>query len=298
MTTPPPPAAPDPWSDQPGQSGQPGQPGWPGQPGDAQQPYGSPGYPQPPYGGPADPQPGYSQPGYYPQPGYPQPAYTPPAYSPPSYPQAGGGYGTPAYPGVPAYQGYGGQQAGYPPAAPEPATPPARPGSVSTAFWLWMLVMVIGIAATVILFSSDYFAQIEAFMRNRIAADSGTTHVAVAIGENVIRSVVIASAAVSLFIYLFFGLKMFTGRNWARIVLTVLGGISVLSGLSGAAAFTGANALTDNGVSVLEPASFVAATWIQVVLAAIGIVLMYLPASNRYFRDSRIYRAQRRQLRV
>ena len=236
-------------------------------------------------------------------PGYGQPTYTPPTYPQP----APGGYGVPAYPG-PAGSGYppnayppvGYPPTGYPPTgypagyaagSPPMGAPPARPGSVTAAFWLWMAVMAVGVVSTVLLFSGNYFDEIAAQLRAHGLDETGT-HAAMAIGAGVARAAVILSAAVSLFIYLFFGLKMATGRHWARVVLTVLGGLSVLSGLSGA------SALSSGAMNVARPAGVVASAWVQALLAAVAIVAMYLPASNVYFRESRVYRAERRQLRV
>src|SRR5690606_29110662 len=109
-----------------------------------------------------------------------------------------------------------------------PTAPPARPGSVSAAFWLWMLVLVMSIASTALLFTGDYLDQVRAALADQPGAD-----LAVALADNVVMIGLVAGVVISAFIYLFFGLKMYTGRNWARIVLTVLGGLSVLSGALG-----------------------------------------------------------------
>lgn len=229
-----------------------------------------------------------------------QPAAVPPNYVPPSYPQpAVGGYGMPVYPGSagspPGYppSGYPGPypQPGYPAGPPPMAAPPVRPTSVIGAFWLWMVIMVFGIASTVLLFSGDYFDKVAAALRAR-GFDDTTTHTALAVGAGVARVAVIVSAAAALFIYLFFGLKMYAGRHWARVVLTVLGGLSVLSGLTSASSVAGVD------MSVARPSGVVGLAWVQALFAAVAIILMYLPDSNRYFRESRIYRAERRQIRL
>lgn len=223
----------------------------------------------------------------------------PPNYVPPSYPQpASGGYGVPAYPANPGSAGsppnypptaypQSAYPAGYPAGPPPMAALPVRPGSVTVAFWLWMGVMVVGILSTVLLFTSDYFSRVAEAVRADTGIDTGT---ALAAGEGVARVAVILSTVVTLFIYLFFGSKMYAGRNWARIVLTVLGGLAVLSGLTSASSVAGA--------SVARPSDVTALAWIQAALAAVAIVLMYLSASNRYFRQTRIYRAERRQIRM
>src|SRR5699024_8455429 len=91
--------------------------------------------------------PGYPQPGYGGQPGYPQPGYPQPGGGQPGYPQPGA-YGMPAYPG--AAGGY----------RPDPGPPPARPSTVTAAFYSWMGVMVASIVGTVILLTGDYVSDL------------------------------------------------------------------------------------------------------------------------------------------
>jgi hypothetical protein len=248
-----PPSYPQPGDDQPGYGQAPyGQPPY-GQPGYGQAPYGQPGYGQGPAG----------QPGY-PQPGYPQPAYQPPA----------GAYGVPAYPG-----------AGYPPAgygAPSPA--PAVPSSVSGAFWLWMAVLVVGLIANVVLFTGDYYDRVQQALE-QLGLNGPPSDLAMRAGKSVLIVGTVVGMVLSVFIYLFFGLKMRAGRNWSRIVLTVLGGVLVLFGAAGN------SAAGMSGVDVLRPEGSVILAWAGVILAAVAIIAMYLPSSNTYFRESRRHRS-------
>jgi threonine/homoserine efflux transporter RhtA len=62
------------------------------------------------------------------------------------------------------------------------------------------------------------------------------------------------------------------GRNWARIVATVLGAFSVCGGV---ASF--ANSMTTTGVTVLF-------SLLQLALAAVVLVLLWLPSSSAYYR--------------
>ena len=97
---------------------------------------------------------------------------------------------------------------------------------------------------------------------------------------------VVRTVAVVLAAYLV--IQMTLGRNWARIALTVLfAGVATplvaaesLRWLADASGF----------VPVLFAASVIA--HMAAVLTA--LVYMYLPASNRYFRESRARRAGRR----
>ncbi|MBM9475752.1 hypothetical protein JL107_04765 [Nakamurella flavida] len=234
---------------QPGQdpwSGQSGsgRPGQPGQPGD--------GYQQG-YAGPQGygQQPGYpGQQGYQPQQGYP----TPPSSSP--------------YPGA-----YGGGA--------EPAKP-TRPGTVTGAFVCWVLTAVASIVGVVVVLTSPIWQQAidEAARQGNLDASGIDVNNLVTVG----KVLVIGVAVVLVALYLLFAFKMRAGRNWARIVLTVLGAFTVLS------AFTP----TTRGRVTVNGQEFVANSgpgWITAVLAIAGLVLMYLPASNAYFGAAKRHKA-------
>jgi hypothetical protein len=64
------------------------------------------------------------------------------------------------------------------------------------------------------------------------------------------------------------------GRNWARIVLWVLGGLSVVSGLF---SLGGAGATGQNGF-------LTAIGFFQLLLVIAGIVLLALKPSNEWYR--------------
>lgn len=246
--------------------------------------------PQPPYGQSSDPtQPGYTPPGYGQQPAgqpgygpsYGQPTYgQQPAYGQPAWQQPGYGQAPSPEATLPAYGGYAApgyaQYQAVPPA-------PARPTTVVAAFWVWMLVLVTSIASTALLFTGDYFDRVMVLVRDTPGAAA-----VVEASKALIIGGVVFGLAVSLFIFLFFGGKMYTGRNWARVVLTVLGGLSVLSGALGSSTTALADVSED-----LRPDSVIALGWAGAALAAIAIILMYLPASNVYFRQSKAHRAAR-----
>jgi hypothetical protein len=172
----------------------------------------------------------------------------------------------PAYPPPPPYQ----SQAA--------AAPVAPPGSVNGAFFIYVLAALVSLVGIILTLTSSVWA-------DAIAANVTTTS-----GTNVhtlVNTVKITSAVfgvIFLALYLFFAFKMRAGRNWARIVLTVLSALSIISALT-----TTTTAVTVNG-HVYKSTSTQFVGWIGVVLAIVAIVLMFLPASNAYFTASKAAR--------
>jgi hypothetical protein len=216
--------------------------------------------------GPQDPQQG----GYGQQPPPDQPPYGQagqPAYGQPQYgqPRPGQQYGQPPY-GQPQY---GGGQGGYEsyPAAPQgqwggPSAPTERPTTVKAGIGAFLANTVLGLLSLVIAFAdmSSYRADLAG--SSNLSQDELSAVVSVTIAV----TLVITAA---FLVVLWFAWK---GHNWARIVLWVLGGLSVLFGLLGAA-----------GLSFLS--------LVGLVLTIAGIVLLALKPSNEWYRAER----QRRQ---
>lgn len=208
--------------------------------------------------------------GYPPQQG-PQPGQPPAGYQPPPYPQQG----YPAYPSYPQQPGYA-----MPPYQHTEPVPPApeRPGSVTAAFGLWILILLVSVASTLFLFTGGYYDLLGAAIEAQ-GLDGSQAAAALSIGRDFLIIAALIGLGIAAFIYLFFGGFMVAGRNWARIVLTVLGGLSVLSSVMG-----GATAQLDvSDLTVDMPGIAVALNWAAVLAALLAIILMYAPASNRYF---------------
>ncbi|GAA2569853.1 hypothetical protein [Pseudonocardia hydrocarbonoxydans] len=91
-----------------------------------------------------------------------------------------------------------------------------------------------------------------------------------ALGSLIVSLVIVAAVAAVI-------VQMRNGRNWARIVLTVLG---VLGVLAGAVALIGLSLLLGAGVLGLV---VVLASAVQIILAVAAIVMMYRPAAKAYF---------------
>jgi hypothetical protein len=228
--------------------------------------------------GPQDPQPGghgqeppsgqqppYGQPPQYGQPQYGQPGYGQPQYG---QPQPGQQYGQPEY-GQPQY----GQQPGYGyPAAPQggewggpPSAPTERPSTVRLGIFAFLANTLLGLLGSIVTFADFNSLVDDAAREAGVSPDS-------------VRAGVLVGAVIGLVFlaaYLLVLWYAWQGRNWARIVLWVLGGLSVLSGVVGLG--------NGNGFLVLLGL-------LQLLLCIAGIVLLALKPSNEWYRAE----AQRR----
>ena len=240
-------------------------------------PGGRPGYPA----GAGDPyQPGSS--GYPAQGGYPgvQPGYT---GGPAGYPGGQGGYpGQPPYPGQPQYPGqaqypgqplYPGQPGGYLP--PEPA----RPNTVTYAFWCWIGTIVFSLVGLVLILNSPIWDLAIATARL-----SSSEAIAAQGAVNVVKSIIVFLFVAVAAFFAFFAYKMWAGRNWSRISITVLGLVCVLLTAVPASREVTIDARTYEAPQGQWP------FYVTAVLALAAIVLMFLSASNRFFAESKTYR--------
>lgn len=198
-----------------------------------------------PYGQPPD-QPGYGQqpPG---QPGYGQAAQP--------------GYGQP-YPGS-------GQ--------PHPGSAGPAPVDVQTSFKLWILNVVLGVLAAVLTFFTIN-DQLALGLDEAARTTPGVTR------EQLETGLLVAAIAGGVFYLVLLGLmllfvfKMRAGRNWARIVLTVLGGIGLVFALFG---LPGTFALFAMGILGVLVGLL---SLVGIVLTAAAIFFMFRPAASAYFR--------------
>ncbi|MTD14502.1 hypothetical protein GIS00_11145 [Nakamurella sp. YIM 132087] len=173
--------------------------------------------------------------------------------TPPQYPSYSGGN----YPGG-NYQG--GPQG--------PGPKPSAPGTVTAAFALYVLAALVSLVGVFLVFTDAGTRQIRDALR-----DTNTGNMSLDDLVRVTRTITVAVVVVFLALYLFFAFMMRAGRNWARIVLTVLSALSIASSFAGSVAATRSWA-----------------TWVTLVFSILAIVLMYLAQSNQYFADSKAYR--------
>jgi hypothetical protein len=220
-----------------------------GQGGSTEEPTGQPGQQGPP-----------------PQPGQQGPPPQPPAYpaAPPAAP--------PSYPPAP---GYG--------AAPVAAwgTPPKpveRPVTVRAGIGAFIASLILGVIGAIVTFTqldsliAQALAQARAQGQNVPSAGDVLTH-------DTVRAVILIGSIIGLVLlglqamFLWFAWK---GRNWARIVLWVIGGFGIISGLF--SLFGGGT--TASGF--LDALSI-----IQFLIVLAGVILLALAPSNEWYRYRR-----------
>src|SRR3954466_14222993 len=240
-----------------GQSGPYGEQGQPGEPGQGGPP---PGWNAPPPQQGPPPQRGWNAPP--PQQGWNAPPPQQGWNAPP--PQQGWNAPSPQQP-------YGQQYPGYGPAPSAPAgygAPPAmeRPTTVRAGIGALVASLVLGLISSIVSFSDI----------DSLIDDTPRTNTDPAITEDVIRTGILIGAVIGLIIvglqvlFLWFAWK---GRNWARMVIWILGGISVLFGL------------ISLGAGASETTGFLTSlAWFQLLLTAAGLILLALKPSNEWYR--------------
>jgi hypothetical protein len=192
-------------------------------------------------------------------------------------PPGPGQYGQ-QYPGP---EQYGQQYPGYAPAPSAPTgygAPPAmeRPSTVRFGIGAFIANLVLGLVANIVV-----FADIDPLIAQARAAADGQD-----LTDDVIRAGLVIGAVIGLvmvalnILFLWFAWQ---GRNWARIVLWVLGGLGVASGLVGLAGGTAQSGFLSS-LSIF-----------QLLLAIAGIVLLALKPSNDWYRYRGWQRASRRR---
>jgi hypothetical protein len=147
----------------------------------------------------------------------------------------------------------------------QPPAKPKVPREVNIAFAVWVLSTLL---STILQsFGGDAFVK----EYQRAAAGQPTAQV----DPNTLKTAFIVGVVIVGLLMLFFAWKMRSGRNWARIVLTVLAVLGLLFQAS--------------SVGLSEPLAL-----IGVLITIVGLVFMYMPAANAYFAEVRKQLLQQR----
>jgi predicted membrane channel-forming protein YqfA (hemolysin III family) len=142
----------------------------------------------------------------------------------------------------------------------EPKAQP--PGAITASFWLYLIGALVGIIGGILVFS-DKQRIIDAVHKSNPNLTDSQVHST----ANVATAIALGFAIVAFLLYLLFAAKLRAGRNWARIVLTVLVILNVLS------------LVTNKGTMGVE--------YVGTVLSVIATILAYLPASNAYIKATK-----------
>ena len=216
-----------------------------------------PGWPAPPPNQPPPNQPPPSQPPYG-QPPYGQPPYGQPPYGQP--------YGYAPAPSAPG--GWGRE-------APAPMERPVTVRAGIGAFLAALVLSAVGSVATVL--NWDEFVEWMMAEAGTEAQPPELEGLDPAAFAELMMQAVIGFTVLILALQLLFLWFAWRGYNWARILLWILGGLTLLS--------TPFN--TTSG-----PLPFVTAlTWFQIALTAVGVVLLAAKSSNDWYRFRKWQRA-------
>lgn len=148
----------------------------------------------------------------------------------------------------------------------KPAKPPV-PKEVNIAFAVWVLSMVLSSILQIV--DADVFVETYLKQQSNQPAEAQ-------LSAGTLNGVYIVAVVAVGLVMLLFAWKMRQGRNWARILLTVLAVTSLLL-----------QASTVGVSSVLSV--------IGVVITATGLVFMYMPPANAYFAHFRKQQLERRR---
>jgi hypothetical protein len=158
---------------------------------------------------------------------------------------------------------------------PPPPGSAERPLTVRAGIGAFVVNFVLGLIVSVV-----SFADIDDLVREAVRRTNDPQ-----ITEDVLRTAILVGAVVGLVLVVLHALFIWwawRGRNWARIVLWVLGGLNVLAGVGTLGGSTGETDFLA-GLSVF-----------QVLALVTGIVLLALQPSNEWYRYMGWARAGRR----
>ncbi len=105
---------------------------------------------------------------------------------------------------------------------------PERPKSVRTAFTLWMVMAALSALGVIVTLAIGREPLRDAAEDSLRAANSAVTAADLDAAVDLLYFSSLAFSAVFLVVYLVFPFPMRNGRNWARMVLAVVGVISLL----------------------------------------------------------------------
>lgn len=152
------------------------------------------------------------------------------------------------------------------PVLPQEMAPP-RPATITAAMWIWIVgaVLAIAVVPTLIIANADAIVAAERTASDREAAELGTRVLAVMAGFGML----VAAAP-----FIAFAIVLRNGQSWARILLTILGGLGLVSMLVVL-------------LIAVQTEAWQAGVVLSIVVMGLtiaAVTLQFLPVSNRYVR--------------
>ena len=143
---------------------------------------------------------------------------------------------------------------------------PERPTTVRVGIGAFLATLILGVISSLVQFSD-----IDGLVAQAVALADDP-----AVTEDVIRAGVVVGAVIGLLLVALQALFIWfawNGRNWARIVLFVIGGLGIVSGLAGLA---GGGSLNNGFVNTLSV--------FQLLLLIVGVVALAQKVSSEWYR--------------
>ncbi|WP_410648849.1 hypothetical protein [Amycolatopsis sp. cmx-4-54] len=135
-----------------------------------------------------------------------------------------------------------------------------RPGTINGAFWAFLASAIIGLLSGVLAFANKD-ALVEATRNANRQGGAQLTEAQIDQAATFVIIIGLVIAVAFALLYLLFAVKLRAGRNWARIVLTVLTALQLISVIFSTNTIVG---------------------YLSVLAAVIGVVLSFTTPSNEY----------------
>ncbi|MCC8244330.1 hypothetical protein [Saccharothrix luteola] len=155
---------------------------------------------------------------------------------------------------------------------------PRRPVTATVASWSWIAGAVLVVLALPGLFYTGLDAFADDLVRDSAGETDALTRTEAEVAARLTPVLFALGFAVLSVPFVIAAAKLRSGRNWARILLTVLG---LPVGAFGVVAML----VFASGVTYVDWVVGVAWSWAFLGVCALGFVAMYLPASNAYTRS-------------
>ncbi|QQQ76084.1 hypothetical protein IOD16_34415 [Saccharothrix sp. 6-C] len=156
---------------------------------------------------------------------------------------------------------------------------PRRPVTATVASWCWIAGAALVVLALPGLFYTGIDGLTDDLLRDSADRPDALTRGQAEVAARLTPALFALGFAVLSVPFVIAAAKLRSGRNWARVLLTVLGLPVAAFGLVAMLMFA-------SGVTYVDWVVGVAWSWVFLGVCALGFVSMYLPASNAYTRSA------------